>query len=479
MQPTVEKKPGKVPWILLAVAGGVALAGILAAVFLPVLVVRWLGGEDFRKLASGQISDALKTKGDLEVLQWSSFSVYSGSFLSRTNDPGDWNWRIHEIRADISPRLLLDRILRFSEISVGSVVLAPGFPAPATTATAPVTPPDLIHAKSSQELLRDVQIEKLEVRNFDLSPNSITQGWGVKGVRIVLNMKKQGTDFRLQNGEILAPLPWARNVTIQQAKGRFVVPTCYLTDLTLKSGGGGLLSASGNFTTSPSPLGHGRFSWERWEIPSGKLGFGLFDVPAKMSGEFNLEEWSPSSLQGSGKVRLVDARLEPGRGSESILAILSVITGEPRLKGCPLTTAGASFEILSNRYDIRDILVEAPGLLRATGSIRISSGNLEGAIQFGLDKYLGSKVADLTGGELFQKEENGYLYQPVKISGTMENPQNDLQPRLAAAMARTMIRTGAQILEKAAGARGGDPSRDATGQVFQGIRSLFAPPSNP
>lgn len=479
MRSSLGKPTIRARWILLGGAGSLGLIGVLAAVFLPVLVVRWLGGEDFRRLASVQISNVLKTKGNLEVLQWSSFSVYSDSFLSQTNDPGDWNWSIYEIRADISPRLLWDRILRFSEISIGSVALSPGRPAPATPASAPVTPSDLAQTKSLPGFFRDVQIEKLEVRNFDFPPNSLTKGWGGKGVRIALNLGKQGTDFRLQNGEILSPFPWAQSVTIQQAKGRFVAPTCYLTDLTLKSAGGGQLSASGDFMVSSSPAAHGRFSWEKWEIASGKLGFGLFDVPAKMSGEFNLEEWSPSKMKGSGKVRLVDARLEPGKGSESILAILAVITGEPRLKGCPLTAAMASFEVLNDRYEVRDILVEAPGLLRATGSIRISNGLLDGVVQFGLDKNLGTKVAGLTSGELFQKEENGYLYQPVKISGTMENPQNDLQPKLAAAMARTMIRTGAQILEKAAGARGGDPSRDATGQVLQGIRSLFAPPVNP
>ena len=176
---------------------------------------------------------------------------------------------------------------------------------------------------------------------------------------------------------------------------------------------------------------------------------------------------------GQGQIRLVDARLEPGKGSETILALLGALTGEPRLRGCPLTTAQAQWSMQPGIYDVNKILAEAPGLLRAVGQVRVVGQNLNGQIMLGLEKNLGGKVNALTGGECFRREEDGYLYEPINLSGTTENPQNDLKAKLVSAMTRTAIRTGAQILEKAAGSQGGGDAAKAAGQI---LNSLFGSP---
>lgn len=472
--PSAEKKTRKAFWILGGVIGGCLLLGVVFFAFVPLLVIRWLGGEDFRRLASEQLSQVLHTKGDLSPLQWTSFSVFAGSFISQNTAPGPWAWDIREIRTEVSPRLLLDRILRFSDMSIGSISLSPMNMVVVPPAPEPVKPS---RATTSQELFRDVQIGRMEIRSLNLAPGAITKGWGCQEVQVVVFPGKQKSDFTLQKGQILSPMSMFGKISLQQARGRYVPPTFYLTELVLQSKGGGQLSASGDFTSDSSFLAHGRLAWERWEVPSGKLGLGLFEVPTKLSGEFTVDEWKPAGVEGHGKVCLVDASLEPGKGSETILALLSVLTGEARLRGCPLSTAVASFRVTTDRYDIDKILLEAPGLLRLVGQIQIRNGGLQGEIQLGLSQNLGIKVSSLSGGELFSREEGGYLYQSIRIFGTLEKPQNDLQPKLAAVVSKTLIRTGAQILEKAAGANGAGSGDDATGQVFKGLRSLFAPPN--
>ena len=200
---------------------------------------------------------------------------------------------------------------------------------------------------------------------------------------------------------------------------------------------------------------------------------GLFEIPARMSGEFVLQEILPGGPVGQGQVRLVDARLEPGPGSETILGLLGALTGEPRLRGCPLTTAQAKWSMQPGVYDVSQILAEAPGLLRVVGQVRITGQNLSGQLLLGLERNLGSKVNALTGGECFRKEEDGYLYETINLSGTLDNPQNDLKAKLTSAIARTAVRTGAQILEKAAGSQGGGDAAKAAGQL---LNSLFGAP---
>lgn len=456
-------------WIL---GGGIVLIiviGVALAAFLPVWVVQWLGGKDFQKLASQQVSSLLQTEGDFESLEWSSFSVYTPGFKSRPGAPGPWLWDFQDIRTEISPRLLLDRVLRFSEITIGRLAIQSG--------SAVSIPPDLSRAQasregSSAELFRDVQVGKVEIRDLQIIPSPKTSGWGAKGIFAQIKPSRQKTDFTFQHGLIQTPLNWLGEVSLIEAKGRYVEPTLFLTELLLKGKSGGSIDMSGEATLGAPLQAKGRVSWEKWPIPGGKIGVGLFEIPASMSGEFVLQEFRKDGPVGNGQVRLVDARLEPGKGSETVLGLLGLLTGEPRLRGCPLTTAKATWFIQPNAYDISEIVAEAPGLLRAVGQIQIRGQGLSGRIELGLEGDLGRKVNALTGGECFSRLENGYSVQTIQISGTMDSPRNDLQPKLTSALARTAIRTGAQILEKAAGAQG---SGDAAGAAVNVLKSLFGP----
>lgn len=463
-------KKSRLLWILGGLGAGLLVLGVLTAVFLPIWVTRWLGGDQFRQLASQQLSTLLQTEGELQPLEWSSFSVFSGGFASRPGAPGPWLWELRELRTEISPRLLLDRILRFSEISIGELNLTQGTrPALALTET----PSPVAGDERSPDLFRDVQIGTVEIRSVRVQPSAASAGWGIQGLQVSAQPSKQQTEFHLRGGEITTPLTWLGKIQLGSAKGRYTDPTIFLTSLDAKSPGGGTLQLSGEYTPGPAVRAQGRATWDRWSIPGGKIGVGLFEIPARMSGEFVLQEMRAGGPVGQGQVRLVEARLEPGPGSETILGLLGALTGEPRLRGCPLTTAQAKWSMQPGLYDVTQILAEAPGLLRAVGQVRIAGQNLSGQILLGLERNLGSKVNALTGGECFRREEGGYLYETINLSGTLDNPQNDLKAKLTSAIARTAVRTGAQILEKAAGSQGGGDATKAAGQI---LNSLFGAP---
>ena len=472
MSASVKRGSGKKK---LYIFGGLLIAGVILLVLigalLPIFITNWLGGKDFQKIASEQASSFLKTEGDFESFDWSSFSVYSAGFATRSGAKGEWNWDIRDIRTEISPRLLLDRILRFSEISVGSVKMKSG--------TGLVVVPESLSAKpasasSGGDLFRDVQVGKVVIKSFGLQPGPTTSGWGVENVGIEVHPNPQNTTFSIQGGKILSPLPWLGALSLEQAKGSYVTPQIYLTRLELKSAQGGTLEVSGEGRTDSTSGRKGRLTWDRWPLPEGKIGVGLFDIPAKMSGSFELSDWKSGGPVGTGQVKLLDARLEPGKGSETILGLLAVLTGEPRLRGCALSTAEASWTLEPGIYNIRSITAEAPGLLRVNGQVKVVGQSLSGVINLALEKNLGAKVSGLTGGELFRQEIDGYLNQPIQISGTLDRPENDLQPKLTGALTRTAIRTGAQILEKAAGSSGGSGG-DAAGQAVNVLKSLFGP----
>jgi len=465
-------KPGAGLKILAAVAGFFILLAVGAYFFLPSLIFRWLGGDEFRQLASKQLSGALKTEGELESLTWSSFTVQSGGFTSQPDARGPWLWRIQNVKTSISVRLLLDRILRFPEITIDSVEISPG--------TKPNLLPGMMDSmetrtdkKSSSDLLRDVQIGRIVIQSLGFKPSPATSGWGVQGVRVEIKPSAKQTEFDLQNGEILGPLDWVGPVSLERAKGRYLDPTLVLQDLEVRSKSGGILTASGEYTSSPVIQGSGKTAWQNWPIPGGKIGVGLFNIPAKMAGRFELAEWRPGGPVGQGEVRLVGARLEPGQGSQTILGLLALLTGDNRLQQSnPLSVAQAQFSLQPGVYDVNRITAEAPGIIRLAGQIRVTGQNLNGQIQLGLDRSLGTKVNGLTGGECFRQEENGYLYETVNLSGTMDRPQNDLEPKLKQALTRTAVRTTVDIIQKATGNTDPNTPAGAAGQI---LKSLFGP----
>jgi len=459
----------KIVWASVVLVFATLLLGV-GFLGLPGLLQKWLGGDDFRNLASRQLSTFLQTDGELEPLQWSSFTVSSAGFASRPNAPGPWIWEIHNIRTSISLRLLLDRILRFSEINIGSLRLAPGtrpgiaLPAPPNASTAP---------SGSADLLREVQVGSVEIGSLQIDPSTTTSGWGVKGIRISAQPTPSKTDFQLQGGEIVTPLSWMGVLQLQSASGSYLPPALQLASLKVTSAQGGELRLTGEYSGGQTPRAQGKVSWENWSIPGGKIGVGLFEIPARMSGEFVLQELRPGGPVGQGQVRLVGARLQPGQGSQTILGLLAVLTGDSRLQqGAPLTTATAQWSMQPGLYDVNRIVAEAPGLIRTIGQVRVTGDNLSGRIELGLHRSLGAKVNGLTGGECFRREENGYLFETVNLSGTLDRPQNDLERKLTAAMTRTAVRTGVDILQKATGNTDPNTPAGAAGQV---LKSLFGP----
>lgn len=446
------------------------LLGVGGLVMLPGFIQKWLGGDAFRNLASQQLSSLLQTEGELQPLEWSSFSVSSAGFFSRPNAPGSWRWEIQGIRTGISPRLLLDRILRFPEISIATLRLTPG---DRPGIALPEVSPASSGTTGSPDLFRDVQVGSVEIGALQLDPGASTSGWGVKGIRISAQPNKARTNFLLQNGEITSPLPWLGTVRLQSADGHYTPPTLFLNSLRVSSPQGGELRLTGEYTAGATPKAQGKASWENWSIPGGKIGVGIFEIPARISGDFVLQELRSGGPVGQGQIRLVGARLQPGQGSQTILGLLALLTGDGRLQqGVSLTTATAQWSMQPGLYDVSRIVAEAPGLIRTFGQVRLSGQNLSGQIQLGLERGLGAKVNGLTGGECFRREENGYRYETINLSGTLDRPQNDLERKLTTAMTRTAVRTGLDILQKATGNTDPNTPAGAAGQV---LKSLFGP----
>ncbi len=78
--------------------------------------------------------------------------------------------------------------------------------------------------------------------------------------------------------------------------------------------------------------------------------------------------------------------------------------------------------------EIRNISVEDKGKFRIEGLVSVRNKSLGGAIQLGVAREYLEWLPQAE--EVFTKQRGGYLWTTVGLSGTIEEPQQDLSPRI-------------------------------------------------
>jgi hypothetical protein len=127
-------------------------------------------------------------------------------------------------------------------------------------------------------------------------------------------------------------------------------------------------------------------------------------------------------LQGS--LRVQDGRV---RGLP-FLQKLASITGKKSIEELELNACSAELHWENSTLEIREIAVEDKGKFRIEGLVSERKKSLGGALQLGVAREYLEWLPRAE--EVFPTERGGYLWTTVHLSGTIEQPQQDLSPRI-------------------------------------------------
>jgi hypothetical protein len=182
----------------------------------------------------------------------------------------------------------------------------------------------------------------------------------------------------------------------------------------------------------------------------GKAGIGT-DKSIDFSANFDsvpIQSWLPEKWKehlngtGSGGVHWTGTtpKLEDssGEGSLSIrdgradnlpfLEKLAELAREKSFEHLELTDCSLNFTWRYPRIEIKEITLEEKGKFRVEGAISIDRRALRGTIQLGLtSRHL---VWLPNAEEIFSRRNGGYLWTAVHLSGTIDQPEQDLSPRI-------------------------------------------------
>jgi len=126
-------------------------------------------------------------------------------------------------------------------------------------------------------------------------------------------------------------------------------------------------------------------------------------------------------------------RVSDGRvGGLPFLQTLGRITGKKSIEQLTLNECSAELDWKSPLVEIKNVEVEDKGKFRIEGAISIREKSLGGAIRLGLAREYLEWLPHAE--EVFPTEKAGYLWTTVHLSGTIDQPGQDLSPRILAAL---------------------------------------------
>ena len=130
------------------------------------------------------------------------------------------------------------------------------------------------------------------------------------------------------------------------------------------------------------------------------------------------------SSSGEGSLRVSNGRID----NLPVLEKLAELAQNKSFEHLELNDCSLSFGWKYPKIDINDIAIEQKGKFRIEGEISIEQRRLRGTITLGLTREYLDWLPNPE--EVFSRKQNGYLWTNVRLFGTIDDPRQDLSPRI-------------------------------------------------
>jgi hypothetical protein len=443
-----------------------ALVAAALIILLPLGVVAgrlalysWLRSPGFLEMLNAATASTLRVEGGFAPLKFEGSTAYSGSFAA-TGKPGTIFQSIQadQLRAGFEWRGLLHKRWRIEELTVQRMNLRIG-EAPAAAPTD--RPRQEERAATRREPAR--KDWKLDLRKAVVQ--HATLAWGGDAgspaagslADSAVTVAPEGAGWSIQaRGGTLAQTGWPE-LKLDVARFRWQEPVLFLTQCTLLRDEG-RISITGE--VHPGEEAALLVEVTRMDVapllaPDWRMRlFGNATGEVKI--RFGLGSRRSGSFDAQGSLHLTEARLE----ALPILNQIAAFTRTERFRHLPLTSASIDFERSGSRFVARNVIMESAGLMRVEGGFAVEHGTIGGTLQVGVSP---SVLQWLPGSQerVFTVPRNGYVWTPVRLSGPVGHPSEDLTGRLVAA-------AGGALMDEA-----GDAGRKAEETAREAARSLL------
>jgi hypothetical protein len=400
----------------------IVLLGLIAG-FATAAVFR---SNNFREWMSHKVSRSLGADGYFEPITWSGTSFHSAGFHAAGGPKSKLiNLHATNISAHLRwPDLFLGRCV-IDHLSVDHLDVALG-KKPKIAAVPTRAKTEGFHWPS---LNIDFRISELSVKQVDLhwSKDERVQGTLSGSQATALQNRNGGWTFNVTGGELsqAAFLP----ITLVMADGTANAQTINVREAKFQASQGGTIRL------------HGSIEIRNQLFAKLQADFADLDLSSISPRIIQEQGFATGTANYSGNLD----RFEDGEGSGEILLTkvkldLSGLFGKFRpflkaggLADVPLDQVGAKLKYSDHGLTISDLHANQGDEIRINGSGTIQRNQLDGDLQVGVSSHILDPIPGVSE-KVFSEKRDGLRWTPVKLSGTIRQPREDLSQRLVAAI---------------------------------------------
>lgn len=437
------------PWLLLALGGFFVAVMLVANAWFR----SYLAGKAFRDLVGSASSRFAKAEVVYEPFHLNGTSIFCNGLTAQGYPEAQFaRLEAQQLRADLNWRGLFDRVWQVDDLEVQRLRVSLGdarLPQTAEPVGGQVGTP----GSGSQWMPQRAAFKEVRITETALQ----WEGGGLERTRLRLT-PEAGAWAIAGDGGTLTHQGFP-GLNLNSVRMRYRAPSLFITDASLNQGGEGLLSVSGEITD-----GRGLdLQLTLRSVPVEPLL--APDWRARLKGNLGGSLRITSPLPTGGRSPEVKGTLSLSQGELIGLPILDQIatfTRTQQFRTLSLSRASAEVDHRDGRVNVSRFLLESEGLLRVQGDFVLSGGMIAGTFQVGVTP---SSLRWLPGSrdKVFTVSRDGYLWTEVRLSGPVNQPQDDLTPRLVAAAGETVIKDVEGTV------------RETTRGVLDAVKTLLGP----
>jgi hypothetical protein len=415
-----------------------ALIALTVAISFKIALGYYLRSDGFRQRIEVAVGRTLKAQGTLMPLHFADSTFYSDGFAARGGNGAFFSdLRADQIRAAINWRALFGRTCQIDELTVQRLDIQ--FADRSATPLAQPVESQPSNTPSSWRV--DLRQASVFESSWRWGTNTPSPGQ-VTGAAFVL--KPGGDDSWLidaSSGKV-SQGGWPE-LSIESAKLRYTRDALFVTESTLHTGAGRIV-ASGevNFNQAAD------LQAQIISIPLDPLlpPDWRLRLTGNVSGTAKIHApFASGAVHVEGNVQLSDAQLQ----ALPLLDQIATFTRTERFRRMILSKASLVFTRDSGLITAKDIVIESEGLMRVEGACTIINDQIDGLFQVGVTA---ASLQWLPGSQarVFTISHDGYYWTPLRLTGPVVHPVEDLTPRLAAAAAGQLLQNSQDAVEGAA-----------------------------
>lgn len=440
-----------VPVLLVLAVGGFFIA--------KAAVDAYLRSERFRVFIAQRAGDTLHAETELAPLRFDSASLYTNDFSAQGSAEAAFSkMELAGIRAELSGRRFLERVWQVDRVTIQRVEVqleGPRVSLPPKPERLTKTPPESRgggwlpnRVEISDASIQDATIawEEGELRGSAVQFKPGDGGWNI-----------EGTGGHLRHGS-LPPLD------VQRLTMRYREPSLFVQSAEFRQGAGGSVVVAGEVNFK-----------ERLELRATLKNITLTpylagDWRARLKGDVSGDVAVRSPLPASGPPE-IRGSLAISNGHLEALPVLNEIaafTRTQQFRKVQLTRASGDFIHIGDLLDVQNFVAESAGLIRIEGAFRVEASQIDGTFQVGV---VPSSLQWLPGSQtrVFTETRDGYLWAPMRLTGPVGAPKEDLSARLVAAAGGAVIeQVETTIKDAAQGVR--DAAKGALDLLFAPLK---------